>query len=268
MEKISANNLLTEKNLLSEKKLVRNLEDQLEAKEIAHRNSVKTILESVIIVLKSSTSNDLSSTIFQQVLKKVEALNELEASDLTNLVSKFYQIKPDKTEFGPQSGLCSSQPVFSTTDKQVSSTECALLMKRMETATQEAQQTCDRVDMLETSVSTLQWKNMVMESNMRKGEVVVMTDRGEKKLSGIKEKIEDLVKEFSQFEKMSMEKVFDQDLIEQQLDGLNCRVDQQISDNEKLRKDLIKMEKKMETFDEDIAAERSKKQSWAACNWL
>eukprot|EP00092_Neocalanus_flemingeri_P095845 GFUD01121958.1.p1 GENE.GFUD01121958.1~~GFUD01121958.1.p1 ORF type:complete len:283 (+),score=98.92 GFUD01121958.1:46-849(+) len=267
MEKISANNLLTEKNLLSEKKLVRNLEDQLEAKEIAHRNSVKTILESVIIVLKSSTSNDLSSTIFQQVLKKVEALNELEASDLTNLVSKFYQIKPDKTEFGPQSGLCSSQPVFSTTDKQVSSTECALLMKRMETARQEAQQTCDRVDMLETSVSTLQWKNMVIESNMTKGEVV-MTDRGEKKLSGIKEKIEDLVKELSHFEKMSREKVRDQDLIEQQIDGLNCGVDQQISDNEKLRKDLIKMEKKMETFDEDIAAERSKKQSWAACNWL
>eukprot|EP00092_Neocalanus_flemingeri_P106896 GFUD01137167.1.p1 GENE.GFUD01137167.1~~GFUD01137167.1.p1 ORF type:complete len:629 (+),score=209.90 GFUD01137167.1:87-1889(+) len=270
MEKISAINKVTEENLVSEKKLVKNLRDQLEAKEIANKNSLKTILETVLIVLKSSTSNGLSSTIFHQVLTKVDALNELEATDFTNLVSQLYQNKPDQCEVAPQSDLCSSQIVVSTTDKQVSSKECALLMERMETASQEAQQTCDRVDMLEASVKTLQWKNKVMESNMtRKEEVVIAdSDSGGKNLSGIKEKIVDLVKECSHFEKMSRKMVCDQNVTEQQIDELSCGGEQQISDNEKFRVDLIKMKKKMEAFEEEINVERSKKQSWTACKWL
>eukprot|EP00092_Neocalanus_flemingeri_P015608 GFUD01016896.1.p1 GENE.GFUD01016896.1~~GFUD01016896.1.p1 ORF type:complete len:805 (+),score=264.23 GFUD01016896.1:106-2520(+) len=268
MEKISANNLLTEENLVSEKKLVKNLKDQLEAKEIANKNSLKTILEAVLIVLKSSTSNGLSSTIFHQVLKKVDALNELEATDYTNLVSQLYQNKPDQCEVAPQSDLCSRQIVVSTTDKQVTSRECALLMERMETDRQEAQQTCDRVDMLEASVKTLQWKNKVMESNMTRREEVVMADSGEKNLSGIKEKIVDLVKECSHFEKMSRKMVCDQNVTEQQIDELSCGGEQQISDNEKFRVDLIKMKKKMEAFEEEINVERNKKQSWTACKWL
>jgi len=91
MEEISVNNFVSKENLVSEKKLVRNLKDQLEAGRTAHKNEVKTILETVLAVLKSNTRNGLSSTIFQQILREIEAHNNLEAADLTNLVGKFWR---------------------------------------------------------------------------------------------------------------------------------------------------------------------------------
>jgi len=268
MEEISVNNFVSKENLVSEKKLVRNLKDQLEAERTAHKNEVKTILETVLAVLKSNTRNGLSSTIFQQILREIEAHNNLEAADLTNLVGKFYEEKSDQSEIAPPSSFCTRQSVFSSTDKQFTNKECPWLMEMLETVRQEATQTQDRVEMLEALVKNLQWKTMLMERKLTISEEMDKSDSKEKRLMGMKTKIVDLVQDFSHFEEMSSEMACEQDVVEHQIDTINYGVDQQVLDNKTLREDLTRMEKKMEAFEEEVKVDKSKRQSWSACMWL
>merc|ERR1719186_1723190 len=144
MEETSVNDLVSKENLISEKKLVRNLQDQLEAERNDHKNEVKTILETVLAVLKTNNKNGLSSTIFKQILRKIEAKDTLEAADVY-LVSNFYEEKSYQSEVAPQPSFCTSQSAFSTTDVQVSNREGSSLKDLLETTRQEATQTQDRV---------------------------------------------------------------------------------------------------------------------------
>ena len=239
MVEMSTNNLVYEESLISGKKIVRNLQDQLEAERNDHKNELKTILETVQDALKLKTRNGFSSSIFQQILKKIEAGYNPEAADVTNVVSKLYDEKSDNSEVTPLSSFCTSQSVVSTTDKQVNNSEASLLL--------------GRVEMLEATVKTLQLKSMVMERKLTMSEEIDMS--GSKDERVMKEKIVDLVNEFNQFEEMSSEKACEQEMAEYQ----------QVLDMKTLREDLTRMEKKMEAFEEKMKDDQSKRQSWSAC---
>merc|ERR1719186_1184329 len=236
MVEMSANNLVYKESLISGKKIVRNLQDQLEAERNDHKNELKTILETVQDALKLKTRNGFSSSIFQQILKKIEAGDYPEAADVTNVVSKLYDEKSDNSEVAPQSSFCTSKSVVSTTDKQVDIKEASLLM--------------GRVEMLEAIVKTLQLKSMVVERKLTMSEETDIPDSKDKRV--MKEKIVDLVKDFNQFEEMSSEMACEQEY-------------QQVLDMKTLREDLTRMEKKMEAFEEKVKDDQSRRQSWSAC---